>query len=57
MEQEGFFTGYCRMLDGSRTVMAVKENGQLTETDCLFETCQNYPDCPLAEKIRRFCEE
>ena len=57
METEGFFSGYCRASDGSRTVMAVKENGQLTETDCLFENCQNFADCPLAEKIRRFCEE
>lgn len=57
MEQEGFFSGYCRMVDSSRTVMAVKENGQLTETDCLFENCQNFADCPLAAKIRAFCEE
>ena len=57
MEQEQFFSGYCRTIDGSRTVMAVKENGQLTETDCLFEQCQNFAGCPLAEKIRMFCEE
>lgn len=57
MEMERFFSGYCRAVDGSRTVMAVKEDGILTETDCLFEKCQNYGDCPLAEKIRVFCEE
>lgn len=57
MELEGFFSGYCRVLDSSRTVMAVKENGQITETDCLYENCQNVADCPLAAKIKAFCEE
>lgn len=57
METEQFFSGYCRVLDSSRTVMAVKEDGQLTETDCLFESCQNFGDCPLAKKIKAFMEE
>ena len=56
MEQEGFFSGYCRAVDGCRTVMAVKENGKLTETDCLLEGCQNSADCPLAKKIKEFLE-
>ena len=57
MEIEKFFSGYCRAYDSSRTVMAVKEDGQLAESDCLFENCQNFADCPLAKKIKAFMEE
>ncbi len=42
MEQEFFFSGYCRQLDCSRIVTAVTEDGILTEVDC------SYPDCPFA---------
>ena len=31
MEQEYFFSGYCRTLDAGRTVAVVKEDGKLTE--------------------------
>ena len=30
MEEEVFYSGYCRVLDASRTVAAEKENGVLT---------------------------
>ena len=52
MEREAFFSGYCRMLDGSRTVTVVAEDGQLTEVDCCFETCIHTPNCPIAKNIR-----
>ena len=56
MEKEGFFSGYCRQLDGARTVVAVAENGKLTEVDCLYENCPYATDCPIAEKLRQFLQ-
>ena len=44
---EMIVTGYCRCLDGSRTVLV--EEG---EPDCLFVDCPHNKDCPIAEKIR-----
>ncbi len=52
MEQEQFFTGYCRAADHSRTVMAVTENGQLQEVDCGFGRCPHEGVCPIGQKIR-----
>lgn len=52
MEQEMILSGYCRKLDGSRTVMV--EDG---EPDCLYPDCPYTPACPIAEKIRQFLEE
>lgn len=46
MDKEAFFSGYCRALDGSRTVMV--EEG---EADCLYPDCPYAPACPIAEKI------
>ena len=57
MEREGFFSGYCRCIDGSRTVCAVAENAELTEVDCLYENCPYAPGCPVAQKIQEFLEE
>lgn len=54
MEREGIFSGYCRQIDGPRTVVAEAENQTLTEADCLYETCPYATDCPIAEKIRDF---
>lgn len=52
MEKEGFFSGYCRKLDGSRTVMV--EEG---EPDCLYPDCPYAPNCPIAQKISQFLKE
>lgn len=52
MEREYFLSGYCRQLDGSRTVTLVTEGGSLTEVDCCFESCIHAPNCPIAEQIR-----
>jgi len=56
MEKEGFFSGYCRQLDGARTVVAVAENGKLTEVDCFYENCPYATDCPIAQKLREFLQ-
>ena len=57
MEREAFFSGYCRQIDGARTVTVEAEGQNLTETDCLYENCPYASNCPVAEKIRIFLEE
>lgn len=52
MEEEFFFSGYCRMSDGSRTVAVTVEDGKLTEADCNFEHCLYAPACPIGKAIR-----
>lgn len=54
MEQEVFFSGYCRMLDGSRTVCAVREDGSLTEVDCSYESCPYRAECTVGRSIGDF---
>ncbi len=51
MEQEFFLSGYCRVLDGSRTVCLVTENDTLVEVDCSFESCPYAKDCPIGKEI------
>ncbi len=51
MEEELFFTGYCRQLDGSRTVTVVLENGRRAECDCRYGGCLYEPACTLAAQI------
>lgn len=52
MEQESFFSGYCRMLDQSRMVTVITADGSFLEADCSYENCPYAPGCPIAEKIR-----
>lgn len=54
MEREGFFSGYCRQLDGARTVTVVAEDQKLREVDCLYENCPYAPNCPVAERMEDF---
>ena len=56
MEQEHFFTGYCRTVDKSRMVTVATEGSQVTEVDCCFETCIHAPNCVIAKKIRLLTE-
>ena len=56
MEQEHFFSGYCRTVDESRMVTAVTEDGQLTEVECCFETCIHAPNCTIASQIRKLTQ-
>ena len=51
MEQEVFFSGYCRQIDGSRTVCAYVVDGELEEADCCYESCVYAPNCPIAAQI------
>ena len=53
MEQEYFFSGYCRTLDNSRTVAVTVEDGKLTEVDCCFENCIHASNCTIAQEIRQ----
>lgn len=56
MEREGFFSGYCRAIDNSRTVAVETENTALTYADCDFPDCAYAPNCPVAKSIREFLE-
>lgn len=56
MEKEAFFSGYCRQIDGSRTVCAVAESGTLTEIDCCYEICVHAPNCPIGQSIKEFLD-
>ena len=51
MEIEKFLTGYCRVLDQSRMVVAVLEGGCLTETDCDYPSCPHIQSCPIAQQL------
>lgn len=56
MEQETFFSGYCRNIDGSRMVCAVKENGELSEADCDYPACPFIQECTVAQGIAAFLQ-
>ncbi len=48
---ELILSGYCRCIDGSRTVMVEWEDGKACP-DCAYETCPHTQSCPIAAKIR-----
>ena len=52
MEKEVFLSGYCRMLDASRMVELILEDGKLLEVDCCYENCVHTPNCTIAAQIR-----
>ena len=56
MELEEFISGYCRALDGSRTVMleGTKED---FFADCSFGNCPYESACPIAERIRQLLKD
>ena len=51
MEEEKFVSGYCRVLDCSRMVEVILEDGVLTEADCCYGSCIYQPNCPIAKEI------
>ena len=51
MEDEKFLSGYCRRIDGSRTVTAELEQGRLTEADCDHGRCPHQANCPIAAEL------
>ena len=52
MEQELFLSGYCRVLDQSRMVEVMVEDGRLTEVDCCYPDCIHAPNCIIAKEIK-----
>ena len=56
MEQELFFTGYCRRIDQSRMVCAVLTNAALEECDCCYGNCIYQTECPVAKQITEAIE-
>ena len=52
MEKEVYLSGYCRMLDGSRTVEILITDSKLTEVDCCYGSCIHESVCQIAQKIR-----
>ena len=56
MEKEYFFTGYCRALDGSRTVEVIAEAGEVTEIDCAYPGCIHRSGCPIAKQVDELSE-
>ena len=51
MEEEKYISGYCRVLDSSRMVEVLLENGKITEVDCCYGSCVHQPNCPIAKQI------
>ncbi len=52
MEQEFFFSGYCRTVDDSRMVTVEVDSGRLLEVDCCYEHCVYTANCTIAQKIQ-----
>ena len=52
METEKFFSGYCRQLDGARTVEVVVVDGAVDEVDCCFGACPYEDNCPIGKEIK-----
>ena len=51
VETEKFVSGYCRVLDASRMVEVILEDGKITEVDCFYGTCVCQGSCPIAKEI------
>ena len=51
MEDEKFLTGYCRGLDGSRTVTVELTDGRIDHVDCAYPDCAHRMTCPIAAEI------
>ena len=56
MELEEFISGYCRTLDGSRTVLLEGSDGDYS-ADCGYGSCPYEAACPIAQRIRELTEE
>ena len=52
MEKEIFISGYCRVLDQSRMVELITEDGELVDVDCCYGNCIHEPNCQIAKQIR-----
>ena len=50
---EVFLSGYCRCLDGARTVLVDTEDGC---ADCAYPDCPHRAACPIAEEIEQLLQ-
>lgn len=57
MEEERFFSGYCRQLDNHRMVEAILKEGKLQEVDCAFGNCAFQAGCPIGKQLQVLTEE
>ena len=48
---EMILSGYCRCIDGSRTVLVEIEDGK-PYPDCVYGSCPHEQSCPIAQKIK-----
>ena len=51
MEKELFLSGYCRVLDASRMVEVILEDGEILEIDCCYGNCVHQGNCLIAKEI------
>ena len=51
MEDEKFLSGYCRVMDCSRTVTAELTDGKLACADCIYGNCLYQSGCPIAAEL------
>ena len=56
MEEEYFFTGYCRTMDASRMVTVETDGTEIIDVDCCYGACPYEPNCQIAQKIRQLGE-
>ena len=57
MEKELFLSGYCRVLDASRMVEVILEDGAFSEADCCYPDCIYSQNCTIAQSIREAIPE
>ena len=53
MEEETYLSGYCRVLDASRMVEVILEDGKLSEVDCCYGNCPHESVCLIAREIEK----
>ena len=57
MEQETFFSGYCRQIDQTRMVSVLKVDGKLEDVDCNYESCIYCKECTIGKAITQWLSE
>lgn len=51
------FSGYCRVLDGSRLVFLEQDDDGAWEADCNYDAgCPYRSECPIGREITEFLE-
>ena len=51
---EKLISGYCRVLNAARTVLADCED---RSADCRYPDCEYREECPIAAQLRDFLDE